>query len=213
MLSAPSTSHRFHPPSSSYQDMSQPPASSSMSNRHPTTASPSNYKAIFESAIMQYHKTTKQDLTIHPLAGQLQACDSPEAILTLLQDQVNQFIQSRGGDERWKEWLNPTVNVLCAFDEGGDSVNIYLSVRDISLIPIRQGFSLTSAIFTGAGVLFLVIAMALVHSPCADLVTLRVHRWPRKSKQAKISSLISSNTSKISFEDLKATPPFHQPQQ
>ncbi|KAH9022480.1 hypothetical protein EDB85DRAFT_1996116, partial [Lactarius pseudohatsudake] len=33
-----------------------------------------------------------QDLTAHPLSAQLQACDSPAAILTILQDQVDRVL-------------------------------------------------------------------------------------------------------------------------
>ncbi len=75
----------------------------------------SNFNVIFEKALKAYQKRTKQDLTVHPLASQLQSCDSPAAILTILQGQVDQFIQSRSGDERLRSWLNPTISVLYAF--------------------------------------------------------------------------------------------------
>jgi hypothetical protein len=93
--------------------MSQPPASSSQNPA--TTVSSSNFNVIFEKALKAYKIKTKQDLTTHPLASQLKACDSPAAILTILQDQVHQFEQSRSGDERLRRWLDPTINVLYAF--------------------------------------------------------------------------------------------------
>jgi len=80
-----------------------------------TTASSSNFKVIFEKALEAYNRKTKQDIITHPLASQLQACNSPGAILTILQVQVHQFEQSRSGDERLRRWLNPTINVLYAF--------------------------------------------------------------------------------------------------
>ena len=108
-----------------------------MSNTPPTTASSSN---ILEKALKAYQKTTKQDLTVHPLASQLQGCDSPAAILTMLQDQVDQFIQSHTGSERLKNWLNPTISVLYAFSAtlgaGVGLVNVNVSVADIVLISI-----------------------------------------------------------------------------
>ncbi|KAH8980416.1 hypothetical protein EDB92DRAFT_1820571 [Lactarius akahatsu] len=89
----------------------------------------------------------------------LQACDSPAAILTILQEQVDQFKQSRSADERLHKWLDPTINVLYAFSqtlgEGVGLVNINLSVDDHTLISIRQVFSPAKAIFAGAGVLLL----------------------------------------------------------
>ena len=62
-----------------------------------------------------YQKQTKQDILAHPLASQLQDCDSTSAILGILQDQVRQFDKSHSGDERLTKWLGPTVNVLNAF--------------------------------------------------------------------------------------------------
>ncbi|KAI9447685.1 hypothetical protein H4582DRAFT_2123996 [Lactarius indigo] len=115
--------------------MSQSPASSSM----PTS---SNFTIVFEKALKAYQKTTKQDLTVHPLTGQLQACDSPTAILTILQGQVDQFTQSRSGHEKLKSWLNPTINVLYAFSATlGEGVGLV--------------FSPAKVIFAGAGVLLL----------------------------------------------------------
>ncbi|SRR6266702_1976114 len=116
-----------HPPTYQHSpNMSQSPASSSMSTS-------SNFNVIIEKALKAYQKTTKQDLTVHPLASQLRACDSPAAILTILQGQVDQFIQSRSGDERLKNWLNPTISVLYAFSttlgEGVGLVNVSLCSR------------------------------------------------------------------------------------
>jgi hypothetical protein len=189
--------------------------SSSMSKTPPTTASSSKFKGIFEKALKAYQQTTKQDLTIHPLASQLQECNSPAAILTMLQGQVDQFIQSRSGDDRLKNWLNPTISVLYAFSTtlsaGVGLVNINLSVADIALISIRQVFPPTNAIFAGAGVLLLV--SSVVHLLVRALLTPGAHRRPRMSKQAKMSLLMSSNASKISFEGLKFTPMSHQLQQ
>ena len=94
--------------------MSQAPVSSSIP-KAPVASAPSNFNIIFTKALKEYTKKTKQDLTAHPLATQLQACDSSAAIVTILQDQIDQFRQSRSGDERLKKWLSPTINVLYAF--------------------------------------------------------------------------------------------------
>ena len=84
----------------------------------PTTAaasSESRFQAIFQAALKSYQKQTKKDLLAHPLASQLQSCNSTSAALTILQDQVREFDKSRIPDERLTKWLGPTVNVLCAF--------------------------------------------------------------------------------------------------
>ena len=80
-----------------------------------TAEASSRFQAIFQAAFKSYQKQTKNDLLAHPLASQLQNCDSTAAILTILHDQVHEFDKSRSGDERFTKWLSPTVNVLCAF--------------------------------------------------------------------------------------------------
>ena len=64
------------------------------------------------NALDKYKKRTKRDLITHPLAAQLQSCNSPSAILAVLQQQVQGPDQSRSSDERWSRWLDPTVNVI-----------------------------------------------------------------------------------------------------
>ena len=74
-----------------------------------------NFQLIINNALKAYEKRTKKDLLAHPLASQLQACDSPGDILAVLQQQIQGLDQSRSHDERWTKWLDPTVNVLFAF--------------------------------------------------------------------------------------------------
>ena len=110
------TQARSYPPHNHrLLSMSQSPASSSMFKASVTTASSSNFNTIFDKALKAYTKKTKQDLTAHPLATQLKACDSPAAFVTILQDQIDQFRRSHNGDERMQRWLSPTINVLYAF--------------------------------------------------------------------------------------------------
>ena len=114
-----------------------------------------NFKAIFEAALKAYKKKTKQNLERHALLTQLQTCDSPAAILDLLQDQVDP-----NADEGLKKWLNPTINVLYAFSAtlggGIGLVNINECVNDYYLIAMRQIFPPATVIFAGIGVLLLV---------------------------------------------------------
>ena len=90
--------------------MSQKPVTSVGSS-----SSESHFQAIFQAALKTYQKQTKKDLLAHPLASQLQDCDSTTAILAILQDQVREFDKFRSGDEKLTKWLGPTVNVLSAF--------------------------------------------------------------------------------------------------
>lgn len=83
----------------------------------PIAASPSNFNSIFNSALEAYSKRTQNDLLTHPLTAQLEACDSPRTVLTLLERQIQELKQSRANGERWTKWLGPTVNVLYVFSE------------------------------------------------------------------------------------------------
>jgi hypothetical protein len=75
----------------------------------------SNFQSIFNTSLQAYDNKTKNKLLNHPLATQLQFCDSPNAILSVLQDLIQQFDRRRANYDRLKNWLNPTVNVLYAF--------------------------------------------------------------------------------------------------
>jgi hypothetical protein len=83
-----------------------------MSHTHPTAVSSLNFQLIFNNALRAYERRTKNDLIAHPLAAQFQACNSPSAILAVLQQQVQELNQSKTTDERWTRWLDPTVNIL-----------------------------------------------------------------------------------------------------
>ncbi|KAF8487489.1 hypothetical protein DFH94DRAFT_28938 [Russula ochroleuca] len=113
-----------------------------MSHTHPAAASSSNsnFQLIFNNALKTYQKRTKNDLLLHPLAAQLQTCDSPSDILAVLQEQLQGLDQSRNADERWTKWLDPTISVLLAFSGTlGAGVGLV--------------FSPATTIFTGIGVL------------------------------------------------------------
>jgi len=103
----------------------------------PTPASLSNFQSIFHASLRAYEKQTKNDLLSHPLAARLHSCDSPAAILTVLQDQVQEFEQSRSVNQRLTKWLDPTVNVLYAFSatlgEGVGLVNLNKQARVTSV--------------------------------------------------------------------------------
>ena len=79
------------------------------------SSSSSTFQSLFNAALDAYEKKTKTKLLTHPLAAQLQSCDSPTAILSVLRDLIQQFDRRRRRDERLTSWLNPTINVLYAF--------------------------------------------------------------------------------------------------
>lgn len=79
-----------------------------------TSSLSSNFQLVINNALDEYKKRTKSDLLAHPLVAELQSCNSPSAILAVLQQQTHGLDQSRSSDERLSRWLNPTINVLYA---------------------------------------------------------------------------------------------------
>ena len=86
-----------------------------MPHIHNTVVSSSHFQLIVIRALKTYEMRTKEGLFAHPLAAQLQACNSPGAILLVLQQQVQVHNRSRYSHERLTHCLDPTVNVLHTF--------------------------------------------------------------------------------------------------
>jgi len=133
-----------------------------MSNVPSPSTSRSNLESIFNAALRTYSKKTGKDITSHPLATELQSCDSPDAILALLRRQIPTPDPSQSGDETFAKCLVPTVNVLYTLsDTLGEGVGLVITTVS-SLLSIRaltsfsQVFSPAKVIFAGIGVLLLV---------------------------------------------------------
>ena len=102
-----------------------------------TSTSHSNFVSIFNAALESYKSKTKKDLASHPLLPSLESCDSPEAILTVLREQIPAFGQSHG-DNGLTKWVAPTVNVMYAFSA---TIGEGVSLVDIKILP-REEFRL-----------------------------------------------------------------------
>ena len=109
-----------------------------MSHTLPTSTSSSNFQLVFNNALKAYERRTKKDLLTHPLAAQLQYCDTHSSILIVLQQQVQELNQSQSSDERLTKWLDPTVKVLYTLSETLGGVSLVCVV--ISKCP-RSTFS------------------------------------------------------------------------
>ena len=80
-----------------------------MSHSHLTAAS---IQLVINNALKSYENCTKIDLLAHPLVFELQACNSPAAILVVLHQKVQGLDQSQSSGDRRTKWLDPTVKVL-----------------------------------------------------------------------------------------------------
>ena len=180
-----------------------------MSHSRATTSgsSSSNFQLVINNALKAYEKRTKRDLLAHPLASQLQACNSPGDILTVLQQQIQEIDQSRTGDERWTKWLNPMVNVLFTFSATlGSGVGLVCSWACVYLklvfLFIWQVFSPANVAFAGIGVL---LSVCILYKLVCDIVTQIFLRQPKMLGQAKTLSWTSSSALKCFFGASRCT--------
>jgi hypothetical protein len=88
-----------------------------MPQTSPGLLSGSKYQSIFDSALESYEKETGKELTLNPLFCKIEACKSPDGVITLLREQIPGFDRSRSGNdsERLSNWLDPTVNAINTF--------------------------------------------------------------------------------------------------
>ena len=150
---------------STHQPRPSIPAMSQTSS-YASASSSSNFQSVFNAALEAYENKTESKLLDHPLAAQLQSCDSPTAILSVLQDLIQQFDRRRRSDQRLANWLNPTVNVLYAFSSVlGEGVGLVSPILPLSricdLIIISQVFSPANVVFSGIGMLLLVSIISI----------------------------------------------------
>jgi hypothetical protein len=123
-----------------------------------------NFQPVFEKALKKYKKTGK-DLTAHPLTAELKCGASPQAILTVLEAKAHELHQSRGGDERFTKWLNPTVNILSALSatlgQGAGLVSHQTNFVTYLFLDVNfQVFPPTTIIFSGISILLVVSFLA-----------------------------------------------------
>jgi hypothetical protein len=96
--------------------------------------SSSNYQLIFDSALNAYKKKTGKDLQFDPLFRTLENCNSPSAIIDVLRQQIPAIDPSGSSNGRLTNWLNPTVNVLCALSTTISHVVSPVSLSNLNVI-------------------------------------------------------------------------------
>ena len=93
-----------------------------------TTSTP-NFRLLID-AFDDYAKQVGEDLTKNPLADALRACDSPNAVLELLQEKAHAFKEYRDGDHKLIGYLKPVVQVVQGFSGFiGDAITFVSQIR------------------------------------------------------------------------------------
>jgi hypothetical protein len=74
----------------------------------------STLRILFDAALQEYRDKTGDTLTDHPIAKQLETCESVNSITAVLQEQARSFREFRENDGRLMKALTSSVDVLCA---------------------------------------------------------------------------------------------------
>jgi hypothetical protein len=94
--------------------------------------------SILDVALNEYRKNTGNDLLSHPLAIELQHCDSVDGILAILQRQANTFEQSRDSNRGLMKWISPSVHILYSFSVAlGDGVSLVRLGNELMLTEVH----------------------------------------------------------------------------
>ena len=100
------------------------------------TISSPNFRLLI-NAFDDYAKEVGEDLTKNPLADALRACDSPNAVLELLQEKALAFKEYRDGDHKLIGYLKPVVQVVQGFSGFlGDAISFVSQIRRFVLVSI-----------------------------------------------------------------------------
>ena len=105
-----------------------------MSQNLHETLSTSNYQVIFDNALKAYKNKTGNDLPSDPLIYKLESCNSPDAVLDLLREEIPGFNQSGSSHDGPMKWLDPTVNVLFSFSSTIGGALSLVSLRKIEVV-------------------------------------------------------------------------------
>ena len=124
---------------------------------------------LIRDALDDYAKQMKIDLKGNPFAEELKDCNSPDAILQLLEKNRDDFKEYREKDRKFIDCLNPVVKFVHAFsDVLGEAASLvsaerllrstlFIDTSSSTRFPSNlQNLSLSASMFSSPSVLFLI---------------------------------------------------------
>jgi hypothetical protein len=96
----------------------------------------SHFQGLFEGALQDYENQTGTALARHPLAEQLQSCNSVDSILSVLQQQAQAFTEFRGSNGRIMKSLKSAVSVIYALSSSTTLSEVISMVRCMVLTSV-----------------------------------------------------------------------------
>ena len=74
----------------------------------------SNFRSILD-AVDKYAEQTGINLNEHPFADKVKGCDSPSAVLSLLQENLKAFKDYRDNNRKFIQYISPVVEFVHTF--------------------------------------------------------------------------------------------------
>jgi hypothetical protein len=90
----------------------------------------STLQSLFDAALQDYEKQTGKKLIDHPLARQLEICNSVESITAVLKEQSRAFTEFRRDDDKVMKPLKRVVHVLHALSTSSEAISL------VRLVPL-----------------------------------------------------------------------------
>ena len=127
-----------------------------------------SFQSILD-ALDRYAEQTGINLNENPFADKVKGCDSPDAVLLLLQESMKAFKDYRDNNRKFIDCLNPVVQFVHTFSgilgEGARLVSCEQSFRCLLYFILffhKVPFQPTKLIFVGIDVLF-AVRVFLIH--------------------------------------------------
>jgi hypothetical protein len=89
----------------------------------------SHLRELFERALRDYEDQTGIALASHPLAQQIQSCNSVDSVLDILQQQAQAFTEFRRGDGRITKPLKSAMSAVHALSSSTAVSDVMSMVR------------------------------------------------------------------------------------
>jgi len=99
-------------------------------------SSSSSFRNLFNAALRDYENQTRTKLVEHPLAKQLETCESADSINAIIQEQAQKFREFRGDDGKLMKSLKFSVDILYPLSTStviGEGIGL---VHPKSFIPV-----------------------------------------------------------------------------
>jgi hypothetical protein len=127
------------------------------------SSSSPTFQTLFNTALQDYKDKTGTSLIDHPIAKQLETCESVSSITAIIQEQARGFREFRENDGKLMKALNSSVDVLCAPSISSalnEAIGLVVRLKALSVYLVPDGhlqpFSPAKAVFAGFGILLTV---------------------------------------------------------